>query len=82
MRCVNRPAMYMMNPEKKKSPKFVLPVIAALAFIGATIGAFTGIAVVFALGMVGLVVALAAATVSARKEKRAARESADKQDVH
>lgn len=64
-----------MNPEKKKSPKFVLPVIAAFALIGATIGAFTGITIVFIIGMIGLVVALAAAAISSRREKKAGGET-------
>ena len=61
--------------KEKKYAKIALPLIVLAALIIAGIGAFTGISVVYTIGMVGLALALAAAAFSSWKRRRRAQGS-------
>lgn len=59
----------MSGTKPEKSHKIVLPLIVIFALAGSILGGVTGISILYIIGMLALVIVLAAATWSSRKSK-------------
>lgn len=72
----------MSGTKPEKSHKIAIPLIIIAALIGAGIGAATGISVLYIIGMVGLIIALGAAMLASRKDKRKAEKHSRSAEDH
>lgn len=63
----------MDEAKEISATKKAAPFIVGGALVLAIVGALTGLFVMFLIGMVGMAITIAAATLKARKERRAAR---------